>query len=226
VIAELGEAFAQDRLEMAELERRLDLAARARSESELTDLLRGLPERGGTLGSDAEPTGHALSRPVSRAPSRVDPSRVPDRQLNVAFWSGRSRKGSWIPARRITAIALQGGIELDFREALLGAPVTEIHAVAVMGAVDIIVPPGIHVDTSGFAIMGAFEDDGETVEEPERPSLSLRVTGLALMGGVTVSVRLPGETPREARRRSRQERRDRLASDAEDSAQGPRRRRG
>jgi hypothetical protein len=36
----------------------------------------------------------------------------------------------------------------------------------------------------------------------------LRVTGLALMGGVQIEMRLPGESQRDARKRRRRERRE------------------
>ena len=70
---------------------------------------------------------------------------------------------------------------------------------------DIIVPPELPVDVSGLAIMGGFgHRSPATAPRPELPLL--RVHGFAMMGGVDVSVRLPGESARDAKRREREER--------------------
>ncbi|MEX1257865.1 MAG: DUF1707 domain-containing protein [Gemmatimonadota bacterium] len=212
VIDALCEAFARDQLEVHELERRLEVANRARTDAELRGLLEGLDlanldPKAMTPSSVAAGAGWMGSRlPAATTQSRiarVDSSQVPERELSLAFWSGRSRKGSWIPAKRISAIAIQGGIELDFRDARFGPGVTHIHAVAVMGAVEITVPPELHVETSGFAVMGAFEDDAEASGVTPGEGPVLRVTGLACMGAVEVKVRLPGETDRQARERKK-----------------------
>jgi hypothetical protein len=207
VIDALCEAFARDQLELHELERRLEEANRARTDGELRALLQGID----VGGADVKAVVAAGPAPSTATPGtgvrRAEASQVPDRQLTLAVWSGRSRKGTWIPARRISAIAFQGGIELDFRDARFGPGVTHVRAVAVMGAVEITVPPEIHVDTSGFALMGAFEDDADTSSAAAGDSPVLRVTGFACMGAVEVKVRLPGETDRQARERHRRKRR-------------------
>ena len=67
------------------------------------------------------------------------------------------------------------------------------------------VPPGMDVEVDGMALCGGFEDktDAPLRRNPDVPTL--RVRGLALLGGVGVEVRLPGETPRQAKRRRRLE---------------------
>jgi hypothetical protein len=216
VIDALCEAFACDQLEVQELERRLEIANRARTDAELRVLLEGLdvavsetkttaPARSGAvpLAGEDGPRGRSAVTASGSRIARVDASQVPERELSLAFWSGRSRKGSWIPARKISAIAIQGGIDLDFRDARFGPGVTHVHAVAVMGGVEITVPPDIHVETSGFAVMGSFEDDADASSSAPGEAPTLRVTGLACMGAVEVKVRLPGETDRQARDRKK-----------------------
>jgi hypothetical protein len=212
VIDALCEHYAQDRLEMGELEYLLDRASRAGDREELTALLDGLPaltpaapdhrRSGGDerrLASSGEGRSdlpaHAGGRPGSLA------ERVPDSQFEVAFWSGRVRKGSWVPARRIRVAAFMGGVELDFREARFGPGEVRVHIGAVMGGVEILVPPGIHVEASGFAFLGGFEErlEGDAAADPHAPTL--RITGFAVLGGVEIETRLPGESPKEARRR-------------------------
>jgi hypothetical protein len=218
VIDALCEHYAQDRLDLPEFERRLDRAHRVAEAGELEALVSDLP----ALAPPDPPAGRparrarpeegedarALSVPdgVGRAPA----SRVPDSQIEFAFWSGRTRSGSWVPARSIRAVAFMGGVDLDFREALFGPDPVEVHVLAIMGGVEIIVPPGVHVDTRGMALLGGFDEQLEGIGPVPDGAPVLRVTGLALMGGVEVVWRLPGESPRDARRRRKAEARRRL----------------
>jgi hypothetical protein len=102
-----------------------------------------------------------------------------------------------------------GGTELDFREAILGPGVTEIKVTALMGDVKIIVPPGMPVEIEGTGVMGRFHDYRDPSQRAESALPVLKLSGVAVMSGVKLQVRLPGETPREAARRMRQEGRDR-----------------
>jgi hypothetical protein len=101
-----------------------------------------------------------------------------------------------------------GGTELDFREAVLSPGVTEVHCYTVWGGIEIIVPPGINVESHGLALLGGFEHAGDGGAPADVGAPTLRITGVAFMAGVDISVRLPGESAREARRRRRQERRE------------------
>ncbi len=87
--------------------------------------------------------------------------------------------------------------------------VTEVHVVALMGGVDILVPPGLAVETHGFGFMGVVEgvDQAGVDTDPDAPHLVIK--GFACMGAVEVALRLPGESARDARRRRRDLRRQR-----------------
>jgi hypothetical protein len=173
VIDALTEHFAQDRLTMEELELRLDQVYAASTPSALSALIADLP-------SLTPPTAPAA------APVVHDSNDSGSRKTLVAFMSGVMRKGPWAVPRTINAIAFMGGIELDLRFAHLTAPVTEIQILAVMGGVSVIVPPGVRVESEGFAIMGGF---GDVVGDPASSSAPVvRLTGFAFMGGVDVRV--------------------------------------
>jgi hypothetical protein len=74
-----------------------------------------------------------------------------------------------------------------------------------MGGIKIIVQPGVRVFSDGFGVMGGFEQMGEPSAAELAPDApTVRVVGIALMGGVEISERLPGETHRDAKRRRRQ----------------------
>lgn len=194
-IAQLSDAFAHDLIEVEEFERRVTLAHRAGSLSQVQQTVLDL--------TVAAPSTALVPAPT-QLPERADP-RARDNVL--ALFGGVERRGTWTLPRYLKASAVLGGIVLDFREALLSPGVTEVHVLALMGGVHIIVPPGLSVEVSGTAIMGGF-GHVERVPgqlDPEIPVL--RVHGLAIMGGVFVETRLPGESESEAHRRRRRDRR-------------------
>jgi hypothetical protein len=199
----LIDSFASDRLSVEDFETRLDQAHRAVDANTLDGLIRDLPVpvAGQPVPSPAQP----LPSPHPQVP-RARPDEVRERQVLAAILGGVDRKGPWVPAQKTIIIALMGGAALDFREARLPPGVTEVEIYAMMGGVEILVPPNVVVDSSGIAIMGGFEDGpGRTAGLPADAPV-IRVGGIVIMGGVEVTVRLPGETSGDAKRRLRQER--------------------
>jgi hypothetical protein len=197
VMQELCEHYAVENLTTEALQDRLERATRATKLEELRGLVSDLPVA-------AQPTTAAA--PAAAAPL---PSQIPERSMVVAVMGGASRSGQWVPPRELTVIAVMGGAELDFREARLGPGVTEVNMLVLMGGVQLIVPPGVQVEMNGIALMGGFEERhrGATAAHgPDTPIL--RVGGFAMMGGVDVDVRLPGETGGDAKRRARELRRE------------------
>jgi hypothetical protein len=173
VVQLLSAAFANDRLSMEQLDERLSAVYRAQSQHELEMLL-------------ADPSDPARSLAMEGAPSRVaSPAVVADRGVAMALMGGFQRKGPWIVPRHLKVVAVMGGGELDLRDAKLGPGVTEIEIFTMWGGVEILVPDGVRVDVSGMGVMGGFSaSGGSTSEDPNAPVL--RVSGLAIMGGVDV----------------------------------------
>lgn len=206
----LCEHFARDVLTVEEFEDRVDRAHRARTMDELRALLEDLPGGADALeraeASDREREGRGA---VERARARVPAERVSKRSTVIAVMGGNARKGRWVPARQTNCVAVCGGVELDFREALMGPGVSDVNVFAVCGGVEIVVPPGLYVESSGMALMGSFEntEDHPVDRDPDAPVL--RIHGLAVMGGVDVSARYPGESARDAKIRRKEERRAR-----------------
>lgn len=187
---EAGQPFARDEMEVEEFEKRVELVHRAETAEQLRLLLADLP----TAAVPVEVT--------AAVPHRTLPAdRIPARSIVVGIMSEGRRSGAWIPARKNWVVVVMGTCELDFRDAQLGPGVTEVWVVAIMGSVEIIVPPDVQVDCSGIGIMGSF-DHRQTVTsttDPEAPVI--RVTGVCIMGAAEALVRYPGETAREARLR-------------------------
>ena len=200
----LSEHFANDFLKMEEFERRVDVALRAGTLEELQELLQDLPS--GDLPIRAE---DASKLPMARSEPGVPASRVKERDTIVAVLSASKRMGRWIPARKSTVVGVVGSVELDYRDALLGPGVTEVMAVAVVGSVEILVPPGLYVECEGMAVLGNIEQVEDIPLEVDPDAPMLRIKGVSVLGNVEVRVRYPGESAHEARRRKRSERKDR-----------------
>jgi hypothetical protein len=195
-ITELCEHFARDHIEADDLERLIDRAHAAKSLVELDALLTGLP-------SLDEPPPRPTEETVALAHSHL----AGDHQFVIALMGGAMRKGPWSPARNVYVTTFMGGASLDFREASLDSGVTEVYVLAIMGGVEIIVPPGLQVESSGIGIMGGFDHGRGATRNPDPNAPILRISGLALMGGVEIKEREPGETEKDHRLRRRMERR-------------------
>ena len=84
--------------------------------------------------------------------------------------------------------------------------VTEVRGFAIMGGVSVLVPPDVRVECSGIGIMGGFDHKPTVISTTDPEAPVIRVTGVAIMGGVEVTVRYPGETARDAQMRLKAER--------------------
>ncbi|HEY8483101.1 MAG TPA: DUF1707 domain-containing protein [Longimicrobiales bacterium] len=166
--------FANDALELAEFEQRVERAYRAASLAELQELLVGLP---------GEATPEARGR-VSVAP-RSAARR--SRDVLLAILSGVNRRGQWSPPRELVVAAVMGGADLDLREARLLPGVTEVTVYAFMGGVRIVVPPELRVEIGGFAFMGGVDPGPEAREAASTADgPTLRVRTYVVMGGVSI----------------------------------------
>src|SRR5689334_16242004 len=101
-IAELSEQFAQDNLDMDEFERRVTLAHRAASMTELRELLGDLP--GGAARLDAIVRVNASPETaLATSPSTaiVPESQMRPKQTLAAIFGGVERAGTWTVARHV-----------------------------------------------------------------------------------------------------------------------------
>lgn len=202
VINQLIQHYAAENLTDAGLEERLMQVYAANTVPELHALVADLP-----VAAPDAPPGTALSSAPSNAVARAD--YTSERQVVAAVMGGAERKGVWTPPKQLVVIAAMGGAELDFRQARFGPGVTEVMCFVLMGGVEIVVPPGVHVDLNGLALMGGFGQVGHAPPPDDPAAPVLKIGGVALMGGVDVSIRYPGEKASDAKRRERLEYKER-----------------
>jgi len=183
----LREAAGEGRIDLDELDERLEAAYAAKIYADLVPILADLP--------DAQlPAVRAASAPARAAGSAT--GRRYDSSLSIM--GGQTRKGVWEIGPEHQAFTMMGGIDLDLREAVFGADEIVITAIAIMGGIDIYVNAHTKVSVEGVGIMGDFDQARDKVEAQLGPgSPTVRVKGVALMGGVTVKRRpMPDEERR------------------------------
>ncbi|MDQ0581280.1 DUF1707 SHOCT-like domain-containing protein [Streptomyces rishiriensis] len=200
----LRDALAEGRLDMTEFEERLEETYKARTYRELAPITRDLPVAGFTspavvsLHKEPPQEGSWAARIVGGEGSST---------WAVAVMSGFQRRGRWTVPRRFTCFAFWGGGEIDLREANFAAGEVEINCFAIMGGMQITVPPGVEVVVRGIGVMGGFDQQETGVPgDPDAPRVV--VGGFAFWGGV-------GIERKKTRAARRQERLDRRAAKRE-----------
>ncbi|MGI9038322.1 MAG: DUF1707 SHOCT-like domain-containing protein [Gemmatimonadota bacterium] len=194
--------YVRDDIDVDTYEQMVDVAWAAGAPEDLERLFLRLPALPGAQTGVAAPE-------ASPAPALASPAEQREHGFQIAILGGSDRKGSWVPPRKLDTFAFMGGTGLDFREARLGPGVTEVRVLAFMGGAEIIVPPGVTVETSGIGIMGGFDGHDQSVPTSDPSAPVIRIRGLAVMGSIEVKMMMPGETSRDARRRVKEDRRKR-----------------
>jgi DUF1707 SHOCT-like domain/Cell wall-active antibiotics response LiaF, C-terminal len=198
----LHTAMAEGRLELSELEERLDAVYAAKTFADLEPVTRDLPVQAPNA---VAPHSATASGPLPAPNARIVHGVPAGPRQSIAIMSGVERKGSWVVPEHHTVVAVMGGVDIDLRRARFVAQETTIQIFALMGGVDIKVPDDIHVQVDGFGFMGAFEDKTVGTAAPGRPVV--RITGFAMMGGVSVRPASRREVEREQRREIKREQR-------------------
>ena len=155
VVELLTRNYAADQLSDAELQARLDRVYLAATLDELQALVADLPA--------------------------ATETREPDKRI-VALFSGQEQRLTGPLPRRMVLKARFGYVELDLTRATVQPGTTEIDVHSFAGYVEIRLPPGVRVDSSGRALLGYFalkggSDDAGAAGEP-----LIHITGRAMLG--------------------------------------------
>jgi len=168
----LRDAAGEGRLDLEELDERLEAAYAAKTYADLVPITADLPVRG---------PGASIPVPRPQPSSTVPAARY---DSTIALMGGSSRKGLWEVGASHTAFAMWAGITLDLREARFAARETVIYANAIWAGIDIYVNDETHVIVEGVGIMGAFDQARDKVApRVTADSPVVRVKGVALMLG-------------------------------------------
>lgn len=158
-------AAGDGRLDLQELEERLEQTYAARTYGELESLILDLPADG-------------PNEPVEYG----DTAQIHQTGMNI------TRRGRWKVPRRLVVEGRFGATLLDFSEAIIDYREVEIVLAKDWGATRIIVPKGAAVDTEGLAMAwGSLTNNAASI--PERGAAQFRITGSQQWG--TVAIRHP-----------------------------------
>jgi hypothetical protein len=171
VAERLRDAAGEGRLTVEELDDRLERAYSARTGIDLAPLTADLPEP--LLGAERPEPRHAGGK---------------RRRWTVAVMGGSNLRGRWLAGRKLTSIAIMGGGEIDLRNAVLTEGALRITIFSFMGGVDVVVPPGIDVECSGFALMGGNDTHVPPQDLPPG-ARRVHVRAISIMGGSDVKMK-------------------------------------
>ena len=163
-VTRLQAAFAEGRLDDEEFDGRMRRALASRTRGDLAELFTDLPAE------------------AARESADLAPATRPGR-FQLAYKGSVRRVGRWRVPERYTAVVYKGSALLDLRAAELQGRLTTLRAVAYKSAIDIIVPPGVRVELSGFG--GSSEVYGDQSPAAE----VIVVHGTAYKGTINVGTR-------------------------------------
>lgn len=172
----LRDAAADGRLDLDELEQRLETAFSAKTYGELEPLVADLP-----TASRAQP----VSRGVGGSPTST---------RSQAILSEHKRNGVWVVPKVYMATSVLGNVELDLREASFAESEVSISCTSILGEVKIKVPEDVVVVDEVNSVLGECTvKSSKSVGPMPTQGRVLRVGGTVFLGSVTVERLAPGE---------------------------------
>lgn len=187
----LRTAAGEGRLDIEELEERLEATFAAKTYADLAPITADLPAHGTVSRASASPVPRPQQPPAP-------PVATPPYASSFAMMSETKRNGAWLVGPAHSAVAVMGSVVLDLREAWFSQREVVISANALMGGVDILVNANTQVIVEGFGVMGDFsESKAKVPAQITADSPVVRVRGVAVMGAVNVKRKpMPGEPRR------------------------------
>jgi hypothetical protein len=161
----LRDAAAEGRITLEELSERLEFAWGARTQPELDTVVEDLPDRDAVL-------------------THTRPARAS--RWIVAVIGNDERSGRWRPGEDTRTLALIGDCTLDLRQADVEGGELHITAIAVIGDVRVVVPPGVAVELEGVSLLGDKKCREGEAPAPPPGAPRVRVTAYAVVGDVIV----------------------------------------
>ena len=166
-------AAEQGRLQLKDYEDRLARAYAATTYRELDQLRADLPDA---------PISPRRGGKINPAPS----------MLLLALLSGFERRGRWNVPKKLTTFTLWGSGVVDLRYADFTSTEVDIHAISIMGAQTILLPPEVNVEIHGHGVMGGIDHSVLGHGTPGAPKVNIR--GFSFWGDV--GIKRTARTPR------------------------------
>ena len=159
----LREAAGDGRIDLEELDERLEQTYAAKTYADLVPITIDLP-------------AHNQQRPVAKnpVPKREVLPATTSHNSSIAVMGECKRQGAWLVPAEHTAFTMMGSVTLDLRAATFAERDITITANAIMGEVNVIVDAGTHVVVSGVPGHGRVPPGQGQDRRPARPRLTDR----------------------------------------------------
>jgi Cell wall-active antibiotics response 4TMS YvqF len=142
------------------------------------------------------PTPPADQPPVVAAgiaPVLVPAEAVSAEKGVMSFMSSLTVQGEWLMPRRFRVLCVMGNASIDLSEVRIAPGESDIEVRAIMGEVKIVVPHNLRVECHGHPVMGEFKVKRLPTSRPVPDAPLVRITGVAVMGSVSIKVIDPNE---------------------------------
>ncbi|GAB3127184.1 hypothetical protein GCM10027160_51530 [Streptomyces calidiresistens] len=182
VAERLREAAGEGRIDLTELDERLERTFAAKTYRDLEPLTADLPPTSRSGGAGPGRAIVSSTGPVAPASGPVSPPPV---LVVKGGFAGSNREGHWEVPPTVMAHGGVGGVKLDLTRARVHQPVTDFALHGDMGGVTLVVPEGWTVVVGEVSTgMGGFTN--KATEPPVAGAPVVRVSGRGDVGGVTV----------------------------------------
>jgi hypothetical protein len=179
VLEQLSDAFAKDELGLEEFEARIDGAYQASTEVGLRALVKDLSPPVALASTE-------LLRAAASSTSLASAPQAPRRARVLAVLGNVERSGRFQVPDGYRATSVLGNVELDLRDVVLGDGVTHLHVRAVLGNIEIVVPPDLPVECEGTGFLASFAQLNRIPAEGTAAGPLLRIIGSAVLGNVEI----------------------------------------
>jgi hypothetical protein len=187
VVERLRQAAGEGRLDIDELEQRLERAFAARTYGDLQPLLLDIPGNRPDLPAAAYGAG-----PTSLFSTGV--GGTPTVYRSQAVFGEQRREGAWVVPATYTATAVLGNVLLDLRAATFAEPRVTISCNAFMGEIRIRVGPDVTVVDEVSTVLGeARQRSSRDLPPVPQGGPVVHVRGTVVMSELTVERLAPGE---------------------------------
>ncbi|MGH7584875.1 MAG: hypothetical protein ACREMH_01375 [Gemmatimonadales bacterium] len=145
------------------------------------------PETVAAIVADLEPDRGTVGPPAHR-----DPYPLPDRGERIAtVLSSAARRGEHLLPERLALLVVLGSYKLDLREATWPSDLLDIEVQVVLGQIEIIVPPGTHVEDRMGRMMSSVDHKRRPRKEQYGRGLTVRLAGDVVLGQVGIREDVP-----------------------------------
>ncbi|MFC3123227.1 LiaF domain-containing protein [Agaribacter flavus] len=161
-------------------ERRLDVATESNSHAEIVEQVKDL----------SPPSDEALKYQKDKqlGINYAAASTEDDAEMKVvSILGGNERSGRWVVPAKMNAVAVLGGVDLDFSDAVFTSQRVTLKVFSLLGGINTYVPENVNVVSSAFCILGGIDNKAPSIADKQAPTIVIE--GYVLLGGLDIKIK-------------------------------------